>query len=140
MNKVGTWIAGVAAVIGGANIVMAAVWWNMISVTVEMPITERGYTIEALALNITILEIVLALVGVVLAVIGIFGYSGIKTAAVESAREAAKREANVVAGDQMREFIRQEARQNRAGLAESPGSHGSTDVSVTNAAPAEGSE
>ena len=51
--------------------------------------SNTGYTIEALALNVTILEIILVLVGFVFAALGLFGYIEIKNAAVnkEEARE-----------------------------------------------------
>ena len=50
-----------------------------------------SYTIEALALNISILQIVLGLVGFLVAVLGFFGYSGIKEAAINSARKEARK-------------------------------------------------
>ncbi|MDF0603487.1 hypothetical protein P1J78_22405, partial [Psychromarinibacter sp. C21-152] len=51
--------------------------WNAKRVVAVPPNEEGTYTIAALALNITILEIVMALVGFIVAVMGFFGYAGI---------------------------------------------------------------
>ena len=52
--------------------------------------SNTGYTIEASALNVTILEIILVLVGFVFAALGLFGYIEIKNAAVNKAVEEAR--------------------------------------------------
>ena len=71
-----------------ANLAFFVYWYSASEVTAIMP-SNTGYTIEALALNVTILEIILVLVGFVFAALGLFGYIEIKNAAVnkEEARE-----------------------------------------------------
>jgi len=77
--------------------VLAFMQFNLVHVTAEMPKSERGYTIEAIAIQITVLEIVLAVFGIILAVVG-----------VSTAKETAER----IAGERMSEFIKNQAHQN----------------------------
>lgn len=72
-----------------ANLAFFVYWSNASEVTAIMP-SNTGYTIEALALNITILEIILVLVGFVFAALGLFGYVEIKNAAISKAVEEAR--------------------------------------------------
>ncbi|TCP40143.1 hypothetical protein [Rhodovulum marinum] len=125
VNKSATLAAVAAALVGVVNLVLFAVWWNMIEVTAEMPPSERGYTIETLALNVTFLEIVIALSGFVLAALGIFGYVEIKATAVEKAVAAAEKEAREEANQQMIKFRREmEARRrDGSGLTETTGDY-----------------
>lgn len=67
-----------------------------------MPVSPTGYTVEALALNVTILEMILVLVGFILAALGLFGYTEIKNAAVRAAVEAAEKEAKDTVSEQLR--------------------------------------
>ena len=113
-------MAGAAILIGVVNIALFAVWWNMIEVTSEMPASERGYTVEALALNVTILEIV---VGFFLAIAGIFGYVEIKNAAVAKAVSAAEKEARKEANEQMVKFIREQEQARRSEQTETSGTY-----------------
>lgn len=72
-----------------ANLAFFVYWYSASEVTAIMP-SNTGYTIEALALNVTILEIILVLVGFVFAALRLFGYIEIKNAAVNKAVEEAR--------------------------------------------------
>lgn len=98
-----------------------------------MPESRVGYTVEALALNVTILEIVLALVAFVVAALGFFGYAGIK----EAAKDVAEKEARKVANEQMTKFKR-EQESDRTGQSESVGDFNVGEVPVDKAEPAKG--
>lgn len=104
--------------------------WSMKKPTPTVPVSSSGYTLELLAINITILEIVLALVGFVVAVIGVIGYAGIKAAAID----AAEKEARKVADEQMRRFKRSQEGTER-GPAEHPGDYSGPDAPVDQAVP-----
>lgn len=131
MNRLGLWVAGVAVLVGVVNVVLFAVWWNMIEVTADMPASERGYTIETLALNVTFLEIVITVVAFGVAVVGILGYVEIKnaavsasvTAAVGAAKDVAEREARSEANEQMVKFIREQERARISEQTETSGSY-----------------
>ena len=105
--------------------------WSMKKVRATAPNGASEYTLEVLAINITILEIVLALVGFVIAVLGLFGYAGIKTAAID----AAEKEAKKVASEQMRRY-----RKSQEGLQPGPPEHSGDfserDAPIDNAVPA----
>jgi Zn-dependent protease with chaperone function len=105
MNKHSHWLAGVAIFVGLVNFLLAFIFFRLIEVKADMPPTERGYTIEALALQITILEMVIGLFLAGLGIVGFFGYLGIKNAAIKKAEEAADR----VAAEKMEQFINQQA-------------------------------
>ena len=53
-----------------ANLAFFVYWYSASEVTAIMP-SNTGYTIEAVALNVTILEIILVLVGFVFAALGL---------------------------------------------------------------------
>lgn len=55
-----------------------------------MPVSPTGYTVETLALNVTILEMILVLVGFILVALGLFGYTEIKNAAIRAAEKEAR--------------------------------------------------
>jgi hypothetical protein len=88
-----------------------------------MPVKERGYTVEALSVQITLLEMVLVVAGFGLAGLGVLGYIEIKSVAVTKAVEAARSEAD----RQMKQWRElQEARQGRGyapGQSETYGAH-----------------
>lgn len=104
--------------------------WSVKSVTAVAPVVTGNYTLEVLAINITILEIVLALVGFVVAVMGFFGYAGIKAAAID----AAEKEARKVADEQMRLYKRSQEG-TKSGPEEYSGDFSTADVSVDEAEP-----
>lgn len=106
--------------------------WSRTPASPTLPASMTGYTIEALAVNITILEIVIGLVGFVVAVMGFFGYTGIKSAAVEIAEKEARR----VADEQMRKFQKQQA-PSSVGQTEGPGDFAPEDVPIEDAEEAE---
>lgn len=99
-----------------------------------MPVSPTGYTVEALALNVTILQMVLGLVGFIVAVLGFFGYAGIK----EGAKDVAEREARKVANDQMIKFRKEMAQIDKSGQTESPGDYAADADGIENAEPAQG--
>ncbi|WP_170387790.1 hypothetical protein [Ruegeria atlantica] len=105
--------------------------WSMKKVTVNGPAGSSSYTLDMLAINITILEIVLALVGFIVAALGVIGYAGIKTAAIDAAEKEAKR----VADEQMRLYsLTKEGTQ--TGLSEHPGGYSGADAPIDSAVPA----
>ena len=108
VNKTGTWLAAVAIVSAIVNLALFFLWFNLVRIEAEMPATERGYTVEALALNVTILEIILGVVAVILAFLAIFGFVEIKTAAVNRASEVAEDVAKQEASEQMKSFFRRQ--------------------------------
>lgn len=115
MKKHSHWIAALAVVAAMITVVLTFVWFNIVTVTASMPTSERVYTLEALALQITILEMCLAVFAVVLAVLALFGYVGVRSAAEVKAQEVAEN----VANDRMASFIQQQAL-NTAGRADVP--------------------
>ncbi|ABV91800.1 hypothetical protein Dshi_0051 [Dinoroseobacter shibae DFL 12 = DSM 16493] len=90
------------AAVGAANLAFFVYWYSASEVTAIMPVSPNGYTIEALALNVTILEMILVLVGFVFAALGLFGYTEIKSAAVRAAVKAAEREAKDTVSEQLK--------------------------------------
>ena len=109
--------------------------WNASAVTAVMPESRVGYTIEALSVNIMVLQIVLGLVAFVVAVLGFFGYAGIKSAA----QDIAEKEAKKVTDKQMA-LLRTEQERITPGPRESPGSYAPSEVSLEGAQPAGGRE
>ena len=101
--------------------------WSRKPTTPIVPTSNSGYTLEALAVNITILEIVLGLVGFVIAVLSFFGYTEIKRGAERAARE--------VAESQMQKFIKQQEAADK-GPMENPGSFSAQDAAIEGAEPA----
>lgn len=96
------------------------------------PVSESGYTIDVLAVNITILQIVLGLVGFVVTVVGLWGYAGLKSAATE----AAEVEARKVINEQMIKWrLAQESRTINS-QSESSGDFSTEDAPVDQAVPA----
>lgn len=106
--------------------------WAAKPLTPVGPASSSGYTLEMLAVNITILEIVLALVGFLVAVIGFFGYTGIKSASVE----AAEKEARKVANDQMMKWRVQQQQDSTNKQSESDGDFTTEQAPVDQAIPA----
>ncbi len=78
------------AVVGAVNLAFFVYWYSASEVTAIMPVSPTGYTVEALALNVTILEMILVLVGFILAALGLFGYTEIKNAAIRAAEKEAR--------------------------------------------------
>lgn len=118
-------------VVGAANLAFFVYWFAASEVTAIMPINPTGYTVEALALNVTILEIILVLVGFVLAALGLFGYTEIKRAAIEAAEKEAKDTVN----EQFKLWEAARGAQQQA-APEHGGSYGLGDQSVEGATPA----
>lgn len=108
VNKLGTWAAAFALVSAVVNVVLFALWFGLVRIEAKMPAEARGYTLDALSLNVTILGLIIAVVGFVLAIMGFFGYIEIKSAAVLRAVETAREEATKAANQKMDEFIRQQ--------------------------------
>jgi len=123
------------ALVGATNLAFFVYWYSASEVTAIMPVSPTGYTVEALALNVTILEMILVLVGFVLAALGLFGYTEIKNAAVSRAVEAAEKEARDTVSEQMALLQMVMAR----GTSEAPehgGDYGLGDQPVSGATPA----
>ncbi len=104
--------------------------------TATVPTSATGYTIEALAINITILQMVMGVVSIVLALLGFFGYTTIKSAAVDAAVKASEDVARKAASDQLRKLEALEQRV-QSSLDENPGDYGISDASNLNAEPLE---
>ncbi|MGB3408034.1 MAG: hypothetical protein WBA67_11120 [Jannaschia sp.] len=109
--------------------------WQTSAVTPVMPESRVGYSLDVVAVQLTILQMVLALVGFVIALLGLFGYKEIKNAAVARAASEAK----LVVDEEIRklEAWRETVQQ---GLRESPGSHSLGANSTVGAELAEGEE
>jgi len=90
------------ALVGAVNLAFFVSWYSASEVTAIMPVSPTGYTVEALALNVTILEMILVVVGFILAALGLFGYTEIKNAAVRAAVEAAEKEARETTSEQIK--------------------------------------
>lgn len=123
------------AVVGAANLAFFVYWFSASEVTAIMPVSPTGYTVEALALNVTILEMILVLVGFILAALGLFGYTEIKNAAVRAAVEAAEKEAKDTVSEQLRLIEAVRAKLDEA-TPEHAGSYGLGDQPTEGATPA----
>ena len=123
------------AVVGAANLAFFVYWYSASEVTAIMPVSPTGYTVEALALNVTILEMILVLVGFILAALGLFGYTEIKNAAVRAAVEAAEREAKDTVSEQLSLLEAVRAREN-GNTPEYGGDYGLGDQPIEGATPA----
>lgn len=127
MSRVATWVGVLAILSGLANILLFVLWWNVVTVSANMPVSERGYTVEALSLQITLLEMVLVVAGFGLAGLGILGYIEIKNMAVQKATDAGSKAAKEEADRQFKQWRElQEARNGRdmqIGQSESSGSY-----------------
>ena len=123
MSRIATIVGYFAILSGVANLMLFFLWWNLIQVSADMPSEARGYTVEALSVQITLLEVVLVVAGFGLAGLGVLGYIEIKNIAVAKAVEAASKEAE----RQFRQWREvQEARFGRGyvpGQTETYGSH-----------------
>jgi len=80
----GRLIVVAGTVVGTVNIALFALWWSLIRVETVDPSDRSEYALEALSLQITILEVVLAAVGLGLAILGLFGYQSVKESAVQA--------------------------------------------------------
>lgn len=118
--------------------VVALFLYLLYSMKAPQPVgpSSSGYTLELLAMNITILEIVLALVGFLVAVVGLFGYAGIKSAAIGAAEAEARKEINA----QMVKWKREQDVSSLDSQSESEGDFSEVDAPVTGAVPAGGGE
>ncbi|WPZ21668.1 hypothetical protein T7987_00025 [Sulfitobacter faviae] len=124
------------ALVGAANLAFFVYWYSASEVTAIMPVSPTGYTVEALALNVTILEMILVLVGFILAALGLFGYTEIKNAAVRAAVEAAEIEARDTTSEQIKLY--QEAMSRSHGEApEHGGNYSLGDQPIEGATPAQ---
>ena len=121
--------------IGAVNLCFFVFWYSASEVTAIMPVSPTGYTIEALALNVTILEMILVLVGFILAALGLFGYTEIKNAAVRAAVDAAEKESRQTVNEQMKLF-QEFASRSGAAAPEHGGSYQLGDQPVEGATPA----
>ena len=123
MSRTATIVGYIAIMAGVANVMLFYLWWGIVNVSADMPAAERGYTVEALSVQITLLEVVLVVAGFGLAGLGVLGYIEIKNIAVAKAVEAASKEAE----RQFRQWREvQEARFGRGyvpGQTETYGSH-----------------
>lgn len=135
MRKLLILSSAIVVAIGILNIVMFAIWWHTVDATASMPDTSE-YTVEALALNVTFLEITLGVTGAILALMGIFGYTEIKNAAVRRAVEAAEAEARETVSEQFKIFERNWNSRSSPPSPEHPGTYGLGDQPVTEATPA----
>ena len=115
--------------------VMQGMRYFSTSVTASVPQSVSGYSIEALAVNLTILQMVMGVVGVFLTVLGVLGWTTIKSAAIERAREAAEAEARKTVSEQLLK-LREAQGADAAGLNESPGSYAVGDEPIEGATPA----
>lgn len=104
MKKYTNVLAAVAIIGAIITVVLTFVWFQIVTMTANMPTGERAYTVEALALQITILEMFLAVFGIILGIGALFGYIGIKSAAENKAEDVAKE----VANERMERFIMQQ--------------------------------
>lgn len=118
--------ATLAAVSLAAIAVILFQIWNASAVTVVMPEARRGYTLDALALSISMMQGMMVVGTVIIAVLAFFGYDGMKKAAITAARE----EAAKVADNQMRKFLRDQKSQSQ-GLSEHPGTYNVDDPKVS---------
>jgi hypothetical protein len=111
VKTINNFFAVANAVLGAVNISLAFLWLSLIKQDAEMPPSERGYTVEALALNVTFLEIVLAAVGIGLAIVGVFGFAELRNSAQARAESVAREVATATASEQMARFLRQRERE-----------------------------
>lgn len=118
--------------IGCANLAFFVYWVSAAEVQAIMPISPTGYTIEALALNVTILQMVLGFVGFFVAVLGFFGYNEIKRGAINAAEIEAKQTMN----EQIKIFKKILEHSERNAVPEHPGSYGLGDQTEDDATPA----
>lgn len=109
--------------------------WQTSAVTPVMPESRVGYSLDVVAVQLTILQMVLALVGFVIALLGLFGYKEIKNAAVIRAQAEAK----VVVDEEIRKLEVWRKSVER-GLREGAGSHAVGDNSTEGAERAGGEE
>ena len=124
------------ALVGAVNFAFFVYWYSVSEVTAIMPISPTGYTVEALALNVTILEMILVLVGFILAALGLFGYTEIKNAAVRAAVEAAEKEARETTSEQIK-LYQQTMSKSQGEAPEHSGNYGLEDQTIEGATPAQ---
>lgn len=124
------------ALVGAANLAFFVYWYSASEVTAIMPVSPTGYTVEALALNVTILEMILVLVGFILAALGLFGYTEIKNAAVRAAVDAAEKEARETTSEQIK-LYQQTMSKAQGGVSEHGGNYGLGDQPIEGATPAQ---
>lgn len=115
--------------------VLGWIWYFSVGVTASMPISTTGYTVEALAVNITILQIVMGMVGVSLTVLGLFGWASLKSIAVDIAEKEAR---STVTAQLLK--LRDAERGVQGGMGENVGSYGVEQQSVDDATPASEAE
>ena len=104
--------------------------WSIKSPQLAVP--NGVNSIDVLAINMTMLQIVLALVGFLIAIVGVFGYTGIKSAATSAAEAEARREIN----SQMVKWKREKEASNQDSQSENEGDFSGIDASVADAVPA----
>ncbi len=124
------------ALVGAVNLAFFVYWYSVSEVTAIMPVSPTGYTVEALALNVTILEMILVLVGFILAALGLFGYTEIKNAAVRAAVEAAEKEARETTSEQIK-LYQQTMNKAQGEAPEHGGDYGLGDQPIEGATPAQ---
>ncbi|MDF3433997.1 hypothetical protein HKX64_13375 [Sulfitobacter sp. M72] len=124
------------ALVGAVNLAFFVYWYSVSEVTAIMPVSPTGYTVEALALNVTILEMILVLVGFILAALGLFGYTEIKNAAVRAAVEAAEKEARETTSEQIK-LYQQTISKAQGEAPEHSGNYGLGDQPIEGATPAQ---
>lgn len=77
------------------NIALFWFWWSLVKVEATTPDQESVYMLNALSVQISLLQTVLAAVGIALAFIGFLGYQTIKEAAVEKAVSESQKEVQI---------------------------------------------
>jgi len=83
----------IGTVISIVNIALFFLWWSLIRIEAQIPASERSdYLMNALSVQITVLEVVMAAVAIGLAIVGVFGYQTIRESAVEAAVKEARKE------------------------------------------------
>ena len=126
-------LAILSFLIASANLAFFVYWFNASEVRAVMPVVNpTGYTVEALALNVTILQIVLGFVGFFVAVLAFFGYNEIKRASVEAAEKEARKTMN----EQIDIFRKILEMKPGTGTPEHGGTYGLGDQPVSGATPA----
>lgn len=111
MHKASIWSTAVSVVSALFCLVLAGLWLSVVHVEALKAPDQHQYGIDALALIVTVLGVVIALVFAVSAIMAIFGYVEIKRAAENMALKTATEVANRVADQQMKSFLAQRRRE-----------------------------
>lgn len=94
-------------VLAAVNIALFFLWWSLVRKEAGAPPPDRTYVLDNVAFSVSVLEVLIAAVGIGLALLGIFGFAEIRNSAELRAETTAKETAAKVASDEAKKAIEQ---------------------------------